>query len=110
LPFRLGVQQRKSAASWGYHCQDAFYCEGVRQVLGEDPAFWFIVQDKNPPYLVSVVELSPEDRRAGHEANRAALERFRDCQASGIWPGYPNEAVMVAMPPWARARGEDLYL
>jgi hypothetical protein len=101
---------RKSAAAYGYHQQDAFYCEAVRQVLGEDPAFWFIVQEKTPPYLVSIVELSPEDRHAGHARNRVALERFRDCQASGIWPGYPPDRVMVAMPPWARAKGEDLYL
>jgi hypothetical protein len=101
---------RKSAPSFGYHQQDAWYVEGVRVVLGEDPVFWFIVQEKAPPYLVSVAELTPEDRHAGHERNRAALERFRDCQASGIWPGYPSEAVMVAMPPWARARGEDPYL
>lgn len=98
---------RKSAANWGYHQQDAFYSEGVRVVLGEDPVFWFIAQDKNPPYLVSVVELSPEDQRAGHELNRIALERYRDCKQSGIWPGYPNEAVTVAMPPWARSRGDD---
>lgn len=98
---------RKGVAEHGYYQQEAFYCEAVRQVLGEDPAFWFIVQAKEPPYLVSVNELTPEDRRAGHDRNRLAVERFRDCQASGIWPGYSPDVTTISMPQWARARGGD---
>lgn len=98
----------KSAGNFGYDMQDAWYCEGIRQLLGEDPVFWFVAQDKTPPYLVNVVELTPEDRRFGDECNRAALERYRDCKKSGIWPGYGDDVTTITMPPWTRAARGDL--
>lgn len=93
----------RSAANFGYHAQDDFYREAVRAVgLGdEDTAFLFVVQEKNPPYLVTVIELDAEAKQIGRDRNRRALEIYRDCSASGYWPGYSDEIELVSLPRWA---------
>jgi phage recombination protein Bet len=56
------------------------------------------VQEKEPPYLVTVIELPPELVDIGRARNRRALERFRDCTESDLWPGYvPDDT--FANPP-----------
>lgn len=95
----------KSAASYGYDQQDAFYCDGLTAIgVDDDPAFLFVVQEKTPPYLVSVCELDRADRAAGGRRNRLAIEIFRDCKAADAWPGYSTEINHVSLPAWARAR------
>lgn len=100
----------RKAADFGYHCQDAWYIDAAKAVgLTDDPAFVFIVQDKNPPYLVSVVQLDDEARRVGRERNRRALEIFRDCQASGVWPGHSDDIERVSLPKWATYQHEETF-
>jgi hypothetical protein len=38
-----------------------------------------------------------------------AIERYRDCTESGIWPAYTeaDSIELIALPRWARGR-EDL--
>lgn len=92
----------KSAASFGYHMQDAWYTDGVRALgLDDDPAFVFIFQEKTPPYLVTVVQLDDEARRAGRDRNRAAIEVYRDCKEAGAWPGHSEEIEYISLPAWA---------
>jgi hypothetical protein len=98
---------RKSVAEFSYHQQDAFYCDGYSALTGEDPVFLFAVQEKQPPYLVSVVQLTEEDRQVGRERNRHAIERYRDCKAAGVWPGYGDDIEPITLPAWARSRGDD---
>jgi PDDEXK-like uncharacterized protein DUF3799 len=93
---------RKAAADHGYHIQDAWY-SGAARVLGldDDPAFLFVVQEKTPPYLVSVVQLDEPARRAGAAAGRKAIGIYQDCVASGEWPGYCDDVELISLPPWA---------
>lgn len=99
----------KSVGNYGYHQQHAFYVDGVRATgLDDDPAFVFVFQEKMPPWLITVVQLPFEDEQIGRERNRNAIERFRDCTESGIWPAYSDEIELVTLPPWARSRGDDL--
>ena len=92
----------KSAANLGYHQQDAFYGDGVRALgLDDDPGFLFVVQEKTPPYLVTVCELTGVAREVGRQRNRRAIERFRDCREAGIWPGYSDGVEYISLPAWA---------
>lgn len=91
----------RSAARFGYHQQHAWYLD-VASDLGRDlRSFLFVVQCKEPPYLVSVVELVADAVEVGRARNRAALERYRDCTESGLWPGYPQNVTPVDIPRWA---------
>lgn len=97
----------KSVASFGYHQQAAQYADGIRALgLDADPAFLFIAQEKTPPYLVTVFELDAAAMQAGRALNRRAIEIYRDCTESGIWPGYSQDIELISLPPWA-ARIEE---
>jgi hypothetical protein len=93
---------RKSVASYGYHQQDQYYRDGVTALgLADEPAFVFVVQEKTPPFLVAVYDLDDYAIRIGRERNRRALEVYRDCTASGVWPAYSPEVETIALPRWA---------
>jgi hypothetical protein len=92
----------KSVANYRYHMQDAWYRDMVTGLgLADDVAFVFIVQEKTPPYLVTVVELDTEAVRIGRELNRQAIDLYAECQSSGIWPGYTEDVELISLPAWA---------
>lgn len=97
----------KTVANFGYHMQAAFYLDGYDALFpGRDPAFLFVFVEKDPPYLVSVVELDGEALEIGRARNREALSLYRDCVCSGDWPGHSPEIELVSLPSWA-ARMEE---
>jgi hypothetical protein len=98
----------KSVANYGYYQQDAWYCDAVRALgLSADPAFLFVVQEKEPPYLVTVIELDLPSVQAGRELNRQAIELYRACTENGIWPGYSAGIELISLPPWAFRKLEE---
>lgn len=94
-------QFARSVANYGYHQQHAFYIAGVSAVLGvDDPAFVFIVQEKDPPYLVTVCELDADAVRVGRERNRRAIDLYHECVTTGRWPSYSDEVELLSLPTW----------
>ena len=96
----------KAVTNYGYLQQEDWYLDGVRALgLSDNPDFWFIFQEKAPPYLVNVARIKEEDRWIGRARNRQAIERFRDCTESGLWPGYEGGTedgiTDITLPPWA---------
>lgn len=73
---------------WGYANQAAWYLDLARDLGHPALAFAFIFQMKEPPYLVTVAYVREDDLWEARQQNRRALEIFRDCTASGKWPGY----------------------
>ena len=98
----------RSAANFGYHMQDAFYSDGAAALGYEKPRVLFVVQERDEPYLVSVVELDYDSRRAGRLRYRRAIDVYRKCVAEGDWPGYvpDDEISYISLPSWA-IRRED---
>jgi hypothetical protein len=92
----------RKAADYGYHQQAAFYLL-VARLLGlcDDPVFVFIAQEKEAPYLVSVVEFDAEAIAEGHRLNRQAIDLFKRCTDTGEWPGYDDGITPISLPPWA---------
>jgi len=100
----------KAVGNYGYHIQHAWYTAGAAELgLDDDPAFVFVFQEKDPPYLVNVVQLDDGAIQAGRVACRAAAEIFRDCTAADTWPGYPADIPAVPLPPWASRIPEEYY-
>jgi hypothetical protein len=93
----------KAAANFGYHMQAGWYLDLARDLGHPAQAFAFIVQEKEAPYLVTIIELPADLVEVGRARNRRALERFRDCTESGIWPGYvpDDQFATPAAPRWA---------
>ena len=92
----------KSASDYGYHIQAGWYLDLLEYLGQPRDGFAFIVQSKTPPYEVAVVELVPSAVNHGRELGIVARERFRDCTASGLWPGAvdPRAVLVVDLPPW----------
>jgi PDDEXK-like domain of unknown function (DUF3799) len=100
----------RAAGNWAYHIQHAWYTRAaVACGLDDDPAFVFVFQEKEPPYLIHVVQLDAGAIMAGRVACDAGTEIFRDCMAAGAWPGYPDEVTEISLPPWKARIPEGAY-
>lgn len=97
----------KVAHNLGYHQSAAHYMDGVKVATGEELPFKFVLVEKAPPYLVSVVELDFEAIDIGRGLNDRAKRIYRECMESGNWPGYPATEP-VRIPQWAVYQAEDL--
>jgi hypothetical protein len=99
----------KAAAEYGYHCQHAWYVDGMSasRLAGEDATFVFIAQEKTPPFLVSVIELDVTAVRIGRLLNRRAINVYAECDRTGVWPGYTNDVAHVSLPFWYERNFED---
>lgn len=96
---------RKSIINYGYHQQGDWYGAAARALLHPDPAFLLVFQETTPPYLVRVVQMDDDLLRAGRERNERAMEIYRDCSQSGMWPGYGDGIDFVkldSLPVWAQ--------
>lgn len=100
-----------SAARYGYDVQAAWYLWGARELglADRSAAFLFLVQEKEPPYLTSTVQLDAQAMRIGEQKARAAMRLYAECVESGRWPGYPEEIVQVGLPVWAVRQWEEQY-
>ena len=97
----------KTAHNFGYHQSAAHYIDGVKAATGEELPFTFVLVEKTAPYLVSVVELDWEAIELGRALNDRAKRIYRECAATGNWPGYPT-AEPIALPNYAVYETEDL--
>lgn len=101
----------KTVHDLGYHQQARWYLDAVK-ALGlagaQEPAFLFVMQEKTPPYLVTVTELTDMTLHIGGALNRWAIDIFQRCTEAGQWPGYADDVVYTSLPPWAEARQMEL--
>lgn len=100
---------RRTVGTYSYHCQAAWYLDGIVALdLAEDPAFVFVCQEKNPPYLVTVVQIDDDAEQVGRERNRRAIDTYRRCQETDEWPGYSSDVEVISLPAWvARQHDEE---
>lgn len=99
---------RKSISNYGYHQQAPWYCDAVTALgLGDNPGFMLVVQEKTPPYLVTIVEIHPESIAWGRADNRRAIDTYIDCKEAGVWPGYADDFEMLNLPRWRLRQYED---
>lgn len=92
----------KSCANFGYYMQDPWYCEGVAAALGvEVHGMVFGVVESEFPHACAAYMLSDEARDFGRQRIARARQVYRDCTASGTWPGYPQDIQVIDLPRWA---------
>jgi hypothetical protein len=89
----------------GADVQAAFYSRGVQAVTGVLPRFRFVVVENEQPFAVSVIDLDDEVLQVGNAKVDRALEMWRDCVATDIWPAYGTYT--APLPPWQRRWIED---
>lgn len=85
----------------GYAQQQEWYLDGglTFDLVDPEKPFQFVLQEKEPPYLVVVTTCDPMARGIGRHLNEVALNTYAICRQRGEWPGYlPNP--MTALPSW----------
>lgn len=92
----------KDAAEYGYHQQADWYLTGLHELglADEDKPFRFVVQEKEPPYVVTVARLDTEALRIGRLLNEAARYLYARCMETGHWPGYSEVTELISLPPY----------
>jgi len=106
---------RRAVWDHGYHMQDPWYRDGVEAVRGRRPEeFWFVVQEKAAPHLVTVIRLDESATTWGAMANARARSVFADCLRRGRWPGYRepssphrDRAFTLSLPSYAEFELEE---
>jgi len=92
----------RSAASYGYHQQAAFYCDAAKALdLSPDPVMLFVVQEKTAPYAANVIEIHEDDINNGRALNEKAIRLFQECTLKNEWPGY-RMGDPVRLPKWSQ--------
>lgn len=87
---------------FGYYTQDVYYSDGAEAVeLGDDPAFLFVFQETEPPYLVTVAQASVEARQWARLKIRQGLDLYARCRAANHWPDYAPDVIEVGLPRYA---------
>ncbi|EUA18446.1 gp60 domain protein [Mycobacterium xenopi 3993] len=81
----------RTAHNFGYHLQMAWYVTVARLLeLDPNPVFVFVLVEKTPPHLVSVVELDSDAYQLGYRRMREAIDLFRTCRDWGSGPVTPT--------------------
>jgi exodeoxyribonuclease VIII len=93
----------RSAVNYGYDFQAAMYSEGVKKVTGQDAVFYFIAQEKEPPYAFNVLAADDRFVKRGYDTFRELLGIYHECKVSGNWYGYmgiENQINLLELPAW----------
>lgn len=98
----------KSAVAFGYHIQRGHYLD-ILSRLGREADMLFVVVEKTAPYLTAVHRLSEQFAEMGHAEALEAVDVYRRCMDSGVWPGYPDEVTEVMPPVYAIYDYQDRY-
>ncbi len=88
----------------GYDIQASFYRRGLRAVTGADVPFRFCVQETAPPYALSVVDLGPDVYALADDKVEYAIRLWRECMATGEWPGYSTRVATAELLPYLEAQ------
>lgn len=98
---------RNAVASYGYHCQLAFYSMGL-VALGYARPVKLLAVEKTPPYDVGVFDITEDMLSVGEERVRKLLRKLVECRDKNEWPGrYPEERELW-LPGWALPSESDL--
>jgi hypothetical protein len=85
----------------GYDLQCAFYLRGIERLTGARPEWRWVVQEKTPPYVVTVVDPGSDVLAVAEAKVEWAIARWARCLAADDWPAYSREVVTAELPAWA---------
>lgn len=97
------------AADMGWHVRAAHYLDGHKRLTGRDATYWYVVQEKEPPYLATVAKLDSDALEWGRMMLPAARAVFARCLKEGRWPSYSETAVVLKLPAWTERQLQDRH-
>lgn len=94
----------RSLFDHGYDVSAAFYLRGVQALTGMVPDWRWVVQETSPPYALVVVAPGPDVVTMARKKVAYAINVWRRCLETGIWPAYPTRVCWAELPPWEETR------
>lgn len=91
----------------GYHQQGRHYIRGLAANRLAYDEFRLIAVEKGKKPKAAVYRLSDHDLMLGLRQLEDLLARYGECEATGYWPGYPDECQELSLPKWAARELED---
>jgi len=73
-----------------YHIQAAFYSDVLTAERGEKTAFYYIAQEKKPPYISQLYVVSDAVIERGRTEYLNAIEKLQAAVALDYWPAYED--------------------
>ena len=97
----------KDAIKLMYDMQLAYYKDNVDKNRGREHIVIFIAQEKNPPYLVNILEANEYFIRSGRDMYRTYLDMYAECLENDDWYGYTKDGVnTLGLPNWLQKQYE----
>lgn len=91
----------RQASQLGYFRQIAWYRDGLNLLRPQPRRCVFIAVEKERPYAVACHEVDDRGLEQAARENRAHLDQFKQCEDSGVWPGYGSGLSLIDYPIWA---------
>jgi hypothetical protein len=91
----------------GYPIQSSFYRRGVNAVEGVRPAFVFLFQMDEPPYLCSWIGIDPQGEDIANQKVETAIKLWRKFLDTNQWDEYPDKVCYASTAPWSVAEWEE---
>jgi hypothetical protein len=88
----------------GYDVRAAFYLRILKAATGADAIFRWIVQEKKPPYAMSVNTPGPDVLAQASDKVSYALRTWKRCMETGVWPSYDPRVATAELPGWEETR------
>lgn len=98
----------RHAAKHMWHCQLAFYEEGANaNGIDTTKGLFLLGVEPNPPYAVTVMQLTPDTIAQGRKSCIKWLEALRVARDNDHWPTYTQTVVPFDLPPWMSGEEAD---
>lgn len=94
-PFERAIFER------GYFRQAAMYTKLAQQAGLNVDHFVFIAVEKKPPYCVATYRILDDALEEGWREIERLLGEYKECNRSGVWPGYSDDITPIGLPEWA---------
>ena len=98
---------RKQISDLGYYIQHTHYLNGLQQLTGFRPDWYFVTVAKDAPYSVSVHRMHPSTEDPAQMRIQYALERYKQATADNQWPGY-TAVYEHSLTPWESIKNDEL--
>lgn len=92
---------QRSAYSWRYWVQAAFYLDGLAANGIDGRSFIFAAIEKSEPYACAGYAASEAMLAAGREEYRRLLRQLLMCRLQNKWPGYVSSFELLDLPGYA---------
>lgn len=94
---------QRQAYNLGYDIQAAFYIDGLKANDLKIDKFVFIAIEKEAPFAIEIYLASEAFIAHGRKRYRAALAKYRACDANDSWYGYsPDPVNILTLPNWVK--------